>query len=147
MVSSMVNVVVASSKHRDILREKHAHVVLEALENDELSSGQGLNQETTLKRASDTRWSSHYNCLISLPHMFSSTIEVLEIVRKDGTSSEQKFETKVLLTFIQSFNFIFGLHLMKKVLGITNDLSQALQKKDQDIVNTMNLVNICKGRL
>ncbi|XP_050111822.1 uncharacterized protein LOC126590402 [Malus sylvestris] len=147
MVSSVVNIVVASSKRRDILREKHAHVVLEALENNELSSGQGLNQETTLKRASDTRWSSHYNCLISLAHMFSSTIEVLEIVRKDGTSSEQKFEAKVLLTFIQSFNFIFGLHLMKKVLGITNDLSQALQKKDQDIVNAMNLVNICKGRL
>ncbi|CAN6567669.1 unnamed protein product [Malus baccata var. baccata] len=147
MVSSVVNVVVASSKRRDILREKHAHVVLEALENNELSSGQGLNQETTLKQASDTRWSSHYNCLISLAHMFSSTIEVLEIVRKDGTSSKQKFEAKVLLTFIQSFNFIFGLHLMKKVLGITNNLSQALQKKDQDIVNAMNLVNICKGRL
>ncbi|XP_050139329.1 uncharacterized protein LOC126615543 [Malus sylvestris] len=147
MVSSVVNIMVASSKRRDILREKHAHVILKALENNELSSGQGLNQETTLKRASDTRWSSHYNCLISLAHMFSSTIEVLEIVRKDGTSSEQKFEAKVLLTFIQSFNFIFGLHLMKKVLGITNDLSQALQKKDQDIVNAMNLVNICKGRL
>ncbi|KAM1253096.1 hypothetical protein ACFX2J_041025 [Malus domestica] len=117
MVSSVVNIVVASSKRRDILREKHTHVVLEALENNELSSGQGLNQETTLKRASDTRWSSHYNCLISLAHMFSSTIEVLEIVRKDGTSSEQKFEAK------------------------------ALQKKDQDIVNAMNLVNKCKGRL
>ncbi|CAN6542063.1 unnamed protein product [Malus baccata var. baccata] len=76
MVSSVVNIVVASSKRRDILREKHAHVVLEALENNELSSGQGLNQETTLKRASDTRWSSHYNCLISLAHMFSSTIEL-----------------------------------------------------------------------
>ncbi|CAN6687026.1 unnamed protein product [Malus baccata var. baccata] len=117
MVSSVVNIVVASSKRRDILREKHVHVVLEALENNELSSGQDLNQETTLKRASDTRWSSHYNCLISLAHMFSSTIEVLEIVRKNGTSSEQKFEAK------------------------------ALQKKDQDIVNAMNLVNICKGRL
>ncbi|MBT0984683.1 hypothetical protein KJ032_27045, partial [Salmonella enterica subsp. enterica serovar Typhimurium] len=35
MVYSMVNVVVASSKRRDILREKHAHVVLEALENNE----------------------------------------------------------------------------------------------------------------
>ena len=96
MVSSGVNVVAASSKHRDILREKHAHVVSEALENNELSSGHGLNQETTLKRATDTRWSSRYNYLISLTHMFSSTIEVLEIVRKDGTSSEQKFEAKVL---------------------------------------------------
>ncbi|XP_050156296.1 uncharacterized protein LOC126630229 [Malus sylvestris] len=42
MVSSVVNIVVASSKRRDILREKHTHVVLEALENNELSSGQGF---------------------------------------------------------------------------------------------------------
>ena len=56
IVSSVVNVVSVSSKLHDILREKHAHIVLKALEkNNELSSGQGLNQETTLKRASDTR--------------------------------------------------------------------------------------------
>ncbi|XP_028956433.2 uncharacterized protein LOC126617041 [Malus sylvestris] len=81
IVSSVVNVGLASSKLHDILREKHTHIVLEALENNELSSGQSLNQEATLKR----------------------------------------------------------------VLGITNDLSLTLQKKDQDIVNAMNLVNICKG--
>lgn len=36
---------------------------------------------------------------------------------------------------------------MKKVLGITNDLSQALQKKDQDLSNAMNLVEISNERL
>jgi hypothetical protein len=36
---------------------------------------------------------------------------------------------------------------MKNVLGITNDLSQALQQKDQDILNTMKLVEISKLRL
>ncbi|CAN6679356.1 unnamed protein product [Malus baccata var. baccata] len=33
------------------------------------------------------------------------------------------------------------------ILGITNELSQALQKKDQDIVNAMALVEVCKQRL
>ncbi|KAL4565530.1 hypothetical protein LXL04_029628 [Taraxacum kok-saghyz] len=46
-----------------------------------------------------------------------------------------------------SFDFIFCLHFMKKLLGITNDLSQALQSKDQCIVNAMNLVRICKVQL
>lgn len=56
MVSSVVNIVGASSKCRDMLREKHADAVLEALNNDELISGQGLNQETNLKRSCDTRY-------------------------------------------------------------------------------------------
>ena len=36
---------------------------------------------------------------------------------------------------------------MKNVLGITNELSQALQRKDQDILNAMKLVEISKLRL
>ena len=36
---------------------------------------------------------------------------------------------------------------MKGVLGINNELSQALQRKDQDIVNAMKLVDISKQRL
>lgn len=43
-----------------------------------------------------------------------------------------------------SFDFIFNLYMMKTLLGITNKLSRVLQRKDQDIVNTMNLVRLCK---
>jgi len=52
-----------------------------------------------------------------------------------------------LLDVIQCFEFAFHLHLTKMVLGITNDLSQALQRKDQDIVNAMNLFKFSKHRL
>ncbi|KAL8139830.1 hypothetical protein V2J09_005851 [Rumex salicifolius] len=33
---------------------------------------------------------------------------------------------------------------MKNILGVSNDLSQALQRKDQDIINAMNLVKTTK---
>lgn len=36
---------------------------------------------------------------------------------------------------------------MKSVLGITNDLSLALQRKDQDIVNAITQVNVLKHHL
>jgi hypothetical protein len=36
---------------------------------------------------------------------------------------------------------------MKHILGITNELSQALQRNDQDILNAMKLVEILKLRL
>ena len=37
--------------------------------------------------------------------------------------------------------------MMKIMLGITNELSQALQMKDQDIVNAMTYVQVSKRRL
>ncbi|KAG5594203.1 hypothetical protein H5410_035435 [Solanum commersonii] len=52
-----------------------------------------------------------------------------------------------LLDKIQEFEFIFVLHLMFKMLLLTNELNKALQKKDQDIVNAMGLLNLSKRRL
>ena len=77
----------ASCKQRDILREKHANVILERLESGEISSGRGLNQEITLKRSGDIRWGSHYSTLLRLVSMFSFVVEVLEIIEEDGMNS------------------------------------------------------------
>ncbi|XP_062102861.1 uncharacterized protein LOC133813724 [Humulus lupulus] len=63
VVSNVVNIVGASSKRRDILREKQAHKVIEALKSGQLSSGKGLNQENGIKRPCDTRWGSHFGTL------------------------------------------------------------------------------------
>ena len=49
---------------------------------------------------------------------------------------------------ILSFEFVFALHLMKNILGVTNKLSIALPKKEnQDIINAMDLVKVSKQRL
>ena len=60
VVVNVVNVVGASCRHRDILRENQLLSIVEALENDNLSSRQGKNQKTTLKRFVNTCWGSHY---------------------------------------------------------------------------------------
>jgi hypothetical protein len=52
-----------------------------------------------------------------------------------------------LMDKMQSYEFAFTMHLLKKIMGITNDLSQALQRKDQDIVNAMSLVGVVRERL
>ncbi|KAH9791737.1 TTF-type domain-containing protein [Citrus sinensis] len=142
IIANVVNVVGASSKRCDALREKHAEEVVKALNLGDLSSGQGLNQETTLKRCGDTRWGSHYNTLLSIINMFSAVISVLEMIIDDGPKSGQRGEAKNLLELMLSFNFVFCLHLMRNILGVTDELSQALQRKDQDIVNAMNLVRL-----
>lgn len=57
--------------------------------------------------------------------MFSSIFNVLVTIIDDGSNSEQKYEAKILRNSIQSFDFVFYKHLMKAILGITNDLSQS----------------------
>ncbi|XP_068316344.1 uncharacterized protein [Pyrus communis] len=146
LTNSLVNVVGCSCKRRDALREKQQENLLKAIENDCLETGQGLNQETSLKRAGDTRWNSHYGALISLITMFSSVVDVLDMIVED-CYNDSAGEAKRLLKDLQSFEFVFLLFLMKSILGVTNDLSQALQKKDQEIVNAMALVKTCKEQL
>ena len=99
-IAIVVNIVGGSCKHQDLLREKQATRVVESVHNGELLSGQGPNQETSLKRSCDTRWSSPYNTLISLIDMFPSIIDVLDTIVEDGATSEQKGETEHLSHFI-----------------------------------------------
>ncbi|XP_029150132.1 uncharacterized protein [Arachis hypogaea] len=147
LLTNLCNVVGASCKRRDMLRDSQMTKTIEALKSGEISSGRGLNQETALKRAGDTRWGSHYETILRLISLFPSVVNVLEYVEEDGNNSEQRAEACHLLNVIQSFEFIFNLHLMKNILGVTNELSQALQRNDQDIVNAMALVKVSKQRL
>ena len=124
---------------------KHIQVakVAEALDIGELESGRGLNQETSLKRPGDTRWGSHYDTLLNLILMFFSVVDVLEIISEDHTSEHMGFACNLMLQ-LESFDFVFKMHLMRDLLGITDELSKTLQRKDQDIVNAMELVRISK---
>ncbi|XP_031248553.1 zinc finger MYM-type protein 1-like [Pistacia vera] len=62
-------------------------------------------------------------------------------------NSDNRVEASDLVDYMTSFDFAFNLHMMKNILGITFELSQALQRKDQDIINAMSLVHLSKRRL
>lgn len=54
LISEIVNVVGASCKRVDALRVSRAKKIVDALENEEIISGRGLNQERALIRPCDT---------------------------------------------------------------------------------------------
>ena len=60
--------------------------------------------------------------------MFSAVVDVLELIEENDISN-QKVETRSIMRLILSFEFVFTLHLMKNILGITNELSITVQKK------------------
>ena len=125
VVSNLVTIVGGSCKRRDALRDTQFVKIKEDLENGVRRSGQGLNQETNLKRPGDTCWGSYYETILNLILMFYVVVDVLEIIEEDGLS-DQKIEVRSIIRLILSFEFVFALHLMKNILRITNELSIAL---------------------
>ncbi|XP_076908506.1 uncharacterized protein LOC143565408 [Bidens hawaiensis] len=144
-----INVVCASSKHHDKLQKAKAEEIKTLLEMGEIKSGSGLNQVRTLRRAGDTRWGSHFNSVCSLIDMFGATRAVLQGIVEylSHTTFSQRGDADTACDHLESFEFVFILHLMKEVLGKTETLSQPLQKKSQDILNAMELVSSTKANL
>ena len=110
----------------------------------ELKTATGANQIRTLQRAGATRWSSHFASVSNLIDMFGATCLLLERMIDNGFNSNIHGEAKSIYKEMMSFEFVFILHLMNEVLGISNILCQALQMKSQDILNAINLVSSTK---
>ncbi|XP_031503841.1 uncharacterized protein LOC116266669 [Nymphaea colorata] len=121
ILSRLSNFFSTSCKRSELIREAECMRIAEALELSELQTGRGLNQEMSLKRPSDTRWSSHYDASVNLVNMYPSVIKALDFIAKN--ISKGKWEALELIRSLRNFEFIFGLHLMYKVLGITDTLS------------------------
>ncbi|XP_076938385.1 uncharacterized protein LOC143606518, partial [Bidens hawaiensis] len=117
-VSSLVNVVGASCKRIDLIRESQRERL--GL-NPEVETGSGQNQELSLARAGDTQ--------------------------NSGDLDAHKIQANGLLLYMRTYTFVFYLHLMKHILGVTNKLCEALQRKDQDILNAVKLVKTTKEEL
>ena len=146
-VSLIVNTVGASCMRKDALLAKHHDVLLEKLESGEINTGKGLNQECSLARPGDTRWGSHLKTLLRILVMWEAVIDILEIVRKDSVKPTSNGGAFGLIGKMESFDFVFIMHLMIQLLSITDCLSRALQRKDQDIVEAMHLIIDVKEQL
>ena len=85
-LSGIVNIVGSSCKRHDQLQVAQAAEIQRLLYVFELETGKGLNQIGTLKRAGDTRWSSHLSSLRSLKIMFEATCSVLRNIISDGAT-------------------------------------------------------------
>ncbi|XP_076948598.1 uncharacterized protein LOC143620908 [Bidens hawaiensis] len=86
-VSSLVNVVGASCKRVDLIRESQRERL--GL-NPEVETGSGQNQELSFARAGDTRWSSHEKRMTRLVSLYPSVIDVLEYIENSGDLDAHK---------------------------------------------------------
>ena len=144
----IINVVSASPKRNDELLANQAAEIARQIELGELDTGKGANQIGSLQRAGDTRWSSHFKSLQSLKKMFGATISILRSIANDRSVSKySRGDAAGALRIIISFDFVFILHLMEKIMKITDVLCQTLQKKSLDILNALDSVSNTKTLL
>ena len=125
----IVTTVSSSCRRKDVLLQKHHDKIVLQLENGEIMKGRGKHQETIIARPGDTRWGSHQRTLFRIYQMWDSVIQVLHAICLDGENDGDKGKASVLMKQMEVFEFVLILHLMIKVLGLTNDLSQALQQR------------------
>ncbi|XP_023875743.1 uncharacterized protein LOC111988194 [Quercus suber] len=144
-LSSIVNVVGASCKRTEQLKNAYANQITYFVKIGELETGRGLNQINTLQRVGDARWGSHLRSISSLVNIFSPTCEILLKIIKEGNTTSQREVAYSCYHAMISFEFVFILHLMKEIMKITNALSQALQCQSQGILNAMNFVSSTKA--
>ncbi|KAK4585292.1 hypothetical protein RGQ29_022810 [Quercus rubra] len=107
VVSNLVTVVGGSCKRQDALRDAQFVKIKEDLKNGVSRSGQGLNQETNIKRSGDTCWGSYYGTILNLILMFSIVVDVLEII-EENSLSDQKVEARSIIRSILSFEKYFS---------------------------------------
>nr|XP_033509046.1 zinc finger MYM-type protein 1-like [Nicotiana tomentosiformis] len=72
--------------------------------------------------------------------MFGSIVDVLDTLVEDAGTLDDRAKASGYLEACQTYKAAFLLHLMKDILGITNELNVSLQKKEQNIANAMLLV-------
>lgn len=134
----------SSCKKMEVLVEESHNDILERLERGEISTGRGLNQQTSLARPGDTRWGSHHKTLLRLDQMWASIIKVLSTVDANGRNPSH---AAGCIEKMECFKFALVLKFMLKLFGITNELSQLLQRRDTNIVLALELIHDVKLRL
>ena len=123
----VINVVSASPKRNDELLANQATEIAREIELGDLDTGKGANQIGSLQRPADTRWSSHFKSIRSLRKMFGATITVLRSIANDRSVTQySRGDAGGALRIIVSFDFVFILHLVERIMKITDVLCQTL---------------------
>ncbi|CAN1852250.1 Zinc finger MYM-type protein 1 [Linum perenne] len=147
LLDCIINIVKSSPKRIMELQAIHKRDIDGMLKSGEIQSGQGANQMRSLTRAGQTRWHSHYHSVLSIIDMFHATCEVLRDISENCKEGPARAQARGAYQKIETFEFVFHLHLMKAFMEITNFLCQAFQQESVDIVAALGYVSSVKAQL
>lgn len=103
------------------------------LATGEREFGNGANQMINLQWSRATSRSSHYDSIKSFIDMYGATCKVLKYSCNNYSNGISQAEAHGACKKLMSIMFIFIMHLMHRIMRITDVLCQTLQKRSQDI--------------
>ncbi|KAM3266696.1 hypothetical protein P3L10_003691 [Capsicum annuum] len=127
ILANILNIFGGSFKSREMLRDDQAEKLKVLLVLGKVHTESRLNQKLGLQRSGDTRWGSHFKIVRNCISLFSSIVHVRGVLEKEGANYHEKALAKSLVEDIRSYEFVYMLHLMLKILVVTYDLNMALQ--------------------
>ena len=95
---------------------------------------QGEDLKLTLKSLSATRWSCQWEAVKAIYRQKEHIVKTLLTLSSDKDPKTYS-ERRALLTAICDLEFIFGLCVLKVILGNTNSLCRHLQGKTVDVIS------------
>ena len=79
--------------------------------------------------------------------MYLSIRDVFITLGNDASQRRDWPKIHTMVGVFESFDFVFSAQLMLVILGYTNDLSEYLQRREQDILNAISPVTVAKSRM
>ncbi|XP_073024182.1 uncharacterized protein [Primulina eburnea] len=79
-----------------------------------------------LQRPRATRWSSHYDSVKSFIGMYTATCKVFEVLSDYSPNGRSKAEVRGIYRNMESFEFVFILNLMHKIMRTPYTICQIL---------------------
>jgi len=119
-LTTIINLISASPKHHTELHDAQTIEIAHMVATGERETGRGANQIGNLHRNGTTCWSSHFDSICSLIHMYGATITVLESMVQERSSNSIRGEAGGCLIVMKSFEFIFILYFLHKIMRITD---------------------------
>jgi hypothetical protein len=102
-----------------------------------LREGDKIDKLTSLARAGETRWGSHYKNLLCNESIWDVVIGVLLIMQGEPLNPSK---AGGYVRIMESSCFVIIMKMMLKVSYITNELSRVLPKNDHNILQAMALI-------
>ncbi|CAA0840158.1 TTF-type zinc finger protein with HAT dimerisation domain [Striga hermonthica] len=126
---------------------EHYNDLVQRIQSGEISTGTGLNQETSLARPGATRWGSHYRTIKRMLEMWDAVQDVLDTIESEATDFQSRGVARGLIAKSTTFEFVFIAYLLVTILDKTSVLSAALQEKSQNIGKAFVLIRTLKEDL
>ena len=104
-------------------------------------------QPIKLKQIGATRWSCRVYALMAIMRTYACLLEALKAIADDATDAKHIAEALGLRLSMLSFDFIIVLFIMIKILDLTHNLSQLLQRRNQDLGNAADQVRYTMNAL